>query len=186
MQMDDMQQCPNCGYMNDSSHAVCANCNTPLTAYGGQVTGEPFDDGKLAEQVARLEDRPAAVTAIVVFDTLFALLWPFAYVLGGFLNARTPNVEGPGNAITAAFSLLGPLLSMLVLLPFGIALLVLAWHTWNQRPIAWGLNVATLALFGLLCLRAFPGLKFWLFLPATVVLALFWLRSDTKAWYGMM
>ncbi len=183
--MDDTQQCPNCGHVNDIGLAVCESCNSPMTAYGGQVTGEAYEGGRLKGQVAKLEVRPAAVTAIVVFDVLFALFWPFAYVIGGFLGVHGANSEGT-NAMAAAVSWVPALFWAAVLVPSGIALLVLAWLAWSQRPIAWNVNLGVVILFGLLSLRAFPGPGFWIFLPVSIVLAALWLRSDTKAWYGMM
>jgi hypothetical protein len=173
--------CPNCGTKNEAGRSLCEQCNTPLTAYAGQLTGESYQ-GRLADQVARLEQRPLPVTGMTVFLLIYALFWPIASVIGAF-NARVKiNAEGT-NYLAASFSAIGPFLSALILLPIAGALCFLAWATWAQRPWAWNLCLAVVGLFGVLGLLKFSLLGFvWGFVA--VGLTVVWLRPDTRAWFG--
>jgi hypothetical protein len=183
----DTQQCPNCGHVNESGRAVCANCQLPLTAYSGQVSGD-FESsrGKLAQQVSRLNVRPPIVAVVALCDLLFALFWPLAYVVNDFANRPRLNGEMT-NYLGSAFGAIGPFLHAIVLVPIGLALIGLAWATWTERAWAWSVNAIGLAAFVLLSLRNFgvaPIMTIiWVVLAGGV--AFVWFRSETKAWFGM-
>lgn len=186
MLSDDAQQCPNCGLLNEEGRALCANCQTPLTAYAGQLRGEPESSGgRLAAQVAHLNTRPPIIAALALFDLLFALFWPLAFVVGAFAARQQVNAEGT-NYIFAAIGAVGPTLAALVLIPVALALCALAWATWTQRPSAWVGNGYALGAFVLLALRKFPNAPImtlvWIGLACG--LAYLWFRPETKSWFG--
>jgi hypothetical protein len=130
--------------------------------------------------------RPPVIGAMALFDLLFALFWPFAFVVGAFA-ARTHLNADQTNYLGTAFSAIGPILSAIVLIPIGLALLGLAWGTWTQRPWAWTANAAGLAAFALAALFKFfsaPIMAFvWIGLACGF--AYYWFRPETKSWFGM-
>ncbi len=182
----DTGQCPNCGHVNDVGRATCANCQLPLTAYAGQIPDFDSQQGKLAQQVAQLNVRPPIIQAMALFNLLFALLWPLAYVAYGFLARPHLNAEST-NYIGTAVSAVGPILAALVLIPIGLALFALAWATWTQRPWAWTANAAGLAAFALLALLKFATAPIMAFIWVGLAcgLAYYWFRPETKSWFGM-
>src|SRR5689334_10026602 len=107
--MAETRQCPNCGLENDLGRSVCANCQTPLTAYSGQLRGEAYQ-GKLAAQVAQLETRPPVVMAMVAAIVLFTLFWPLASLVTAFVHREATNAEGT-NYLASAFGAIGPILT---------------------------------------------------------------------------
>jgi hypothetical protein len=172
--------------LNEEGRALCANCQTPLTAYAGQLRDAPESSGgKLAAQVAHLNTRPPIIGAMALFDVLFALFWPLAFVVGAFAARQQVNGEGT-NYIFAAIGTVGPALAALVLIPAALALCALAWATWTQRPSAWIGNAYTLGAFALLALRKFPNAPIMslVWIGVAGVLAYVWFRPETKAWFG--
>lgn len=178
--MPDTIQCPNCGTPNDTSAALCKACMTPLTAYSGELKGESYQ-GKLVKQVAYLEVRPPAVIAVVVLDAVFALFWPLRMVFANFAARPTTNAEGT-NYVASAFGTIGPLLSAALLLPAAIALGIVAWAAWNQRPWAWRVNCGVLIVFALLNLRPSAAA---LFAVVAIIIGVYWMMPRTKGWYGL-
>lgn len=183
--MANTKQCPNCGLENDSGNAVCANCQTPLTAYAGQLRGEAYQ-GRLAAQVERLETRPPAVIAMVVFLIAFTLFWPLASVISAFLHREGLNAEGT-NYVASAFGAIGPILTAIFLIPVSVALGVLAWMTWTQRTWTWNADLVALIAFAVFACIRYPVYHFltflWVILAAA--LAFLWFRPATKAWFGL-
>lgn len=178
-------QCPNCAEPNDVANAVCSVCNTPLTAYAGELTGLGESSGKLREQVAKLDVRPPIVTAAAVLDVLFALFGPIASVFSGFATRPTTNAEGT-NYIGAAFGMVGPILKAIVLLPISAAIIVVAWAAFTQKPWGWYANLVIFGLLGVLSLFQF-GVNFLIGLVMLIVaigFAVVWMSLDTRAWYG--
>jgi hypothetical protein len=180
-------QCKFCGEVNEVGSALCANCKSPLTAYAGEIKGLSAEEkARMAARVARLKRHPPAVYALTVFNALFALFWPLAFTLGGFMARERVNSEGT-NYLAAAFGAIGPFLTALMLIPAGLALIYLAWATWSQRSWAWMANLGSLALFAFLALRQFSSAPllalFWLFVAGA--LTVIWLRPETKVWYGL-
>lgn len=184
MTISDTQKCPHCGTPNDSGNAFCENCNTPLTAYGGQIDGSYHSDqGRLAQQVALLGGHPPVVVAVVIFDILFALFWPVAFVIHQYTGAGQVNASG-SNYIFAALSMVGPVLFTFTLIPIALACLYLAWATWTQRPWAWLINTGVLAAATVVFVMNYPAMKAIVFLILVAGIALFWFRPATKSWFG--
>ena len=187
-EMDEIRsntrQCPHCGVVNDMSRALCSNCQSPLTAYGGQLNGVAYQ-GKLAAQASQAAVRPAVVTAMTLFDILYAVFWPIAYVIGAYMGRAQLNTEGT-NYVAAALGSLGPLFSALALLPIGAMLCFLAWSTWTQRTWAWTANAWTIGIFVLI---VFMKHQFSLFTFVCAglagALAYFWFLPRARAWFGL-
>jgi hypothetical protein len=164
---------------------MCENCNTPLTAYGGQVGQEENFKRRLATQVSALDVRPPAVIAMVVFYLLFTLFWPLRGVVSAFAARPHLNSEGT-NYIGAAFGTLGPIFACVTLLPIAVLLCGLAYFTWAQRPWTWmaglvGLGVAVVVTAlqnGLGALTILIGI-------VAVTIAVFWTQARTRAWFGL-
>lgn len=179
--------CPHCGTSNRGDRALCANCQSPLTAYGGQLKGHSeTESGRFARQAAGLYVRPPAVYAAVAFDALFAVFWPLAYVLGAFAARERVNAELT-NYLASAFGAIGPILSAIVLIPAALVILLVAWGAWSQQPWAWSANLGVIGVFALAALfkyGAHPAASIvWLIVAC--VLAAVWTRPATKSWYGM-
>lgn len=184
-QSNNTIQCKHCGDSNDIGNAICANCLTPLTAFGGQVGQANNFDGKLAAQVAALDERPPIVTVMTIFSVLFALTVPVWSVIKAWTARPHVNEEGT-NVIQAATGTLVPLFQTVILLPVAIALCIIAYFTWTQRPWAWTANVVILGLIVLIAVVLY-GLSlptfFWLIVAGVV--AFLWYRQPVKAWFAL-
>src|ERR1044071_6490365 len=102
----DTVQCKHCGTQNDIGRALCENCQSPLTAYAGQLRGESYR-GNLSAQVERLGVRPISVTLMVIFLSLITLGWPLRAIFTAFTSQATLNSEST-NYIASAFGAIGP------------------------------------------------------------------------------
>src|ERR1044071_9262972 len=105
-------QCKHCGTQNDISRALCENCQSPLTAYAGQLRGESYR-GNLSAQVDRLRVRPISVTLMVVFLIIIIVGWPLREIFSAFASRATLNSEST-NYIASAFGAIGPILVTMV------------------------------------------------------------------------
>lgn len=183
---DNARRCPHCGELNSADRAVCTNCQSPMTAYAGDITGEPGEHSqKHAEEIAFLTTRPPASVVMAAFDVFFAVFWPLAYVIGSFLTRPQMNSEGT-NYINAAVGTVQPILAAIFLLPMAGALCAVAWATWNQRTWAWMGNAVALGLFAVMAVPNFRSAPlsavFWLAVAGG--LAYLWFQKRTKDWYG--
>jgi hypothetical protein len=183
--MAETRQCPHCGLENDLGRSLCANCQTPLTAYAGQLQGAAYQ-GKLAAQVERLETRPPGVVAMVVFIVVIVVFWPLASVVTAFLHREAINAEGT-NYLASAFGALGPLLTALVMIPIACVLSWLAWATWTQQTWTWNANAGLLIGFAVFALsrHAVYQNMTYVWIALAVVLGFFWFQSATRAWFGL-
>lgn len=180
------QQCPHCGTPNEIGLARCANCQSPLTAYAGQITGlGESARGRLSEHVQQLDVRPPVIGAMTIFNILVALFWPLASVIGAFQARPVLKADGT-NYIGAAIGTIGPFFTAILCIPLALALLGIAWGTWTQQPWAWKANGAAVIGFLLFTLTPMTGapLKI-LWLAVAGALAYLWFAPRTKAWFGM-
>jgi hypothetical protein len=176
--------CPNCHAEVEEGLAVCSQCGAPLTAYGGQITGEVRPETRA--KAAKLAVRPPIVVVMAILDALVALLGPLglAWVR---ITGRTQVSEDATNYIAAALGAVGAFAVAIVLIPLGLFLLVLAWATWTQKPWAWMANVVLLILMVLLAVRVFaaePG-QALLRIGLCGAIAYFWFHPRTKEWFGL-
>lgn len=177
-------RCPHCDLPNEEGAAVCDACGTPLTFYGRQVTGEVSEATRA--KAARLAVRPTVVPYMVAFCALFAVLGPFWRLAARFAARTQVNQEGT-NYLGAAFGALGVTFAAALLIPLGVAILVVAWGILTQRTWSWtsGLLVLVIAVA-----TAFTGAFFGagilklLVIAAGIGLAIAWMRSETREWFG--
>jgi hypothetical protein len=183
--MPDNILCPHCGTDNEKGRSFCVNCQQPFTAYCAQLTGETYQ-GKLAEKAARLEGRPPVVAAMALFDLLFAVFGPLAFVVGGFLNRQQANSEGT-NYIGAAFGGIVVFLWALILIPLALALFGLAWATWTQRPWAWRANAAGLCAIAVFAMATFASRPIMTFIWVGLAcgFAYYWFKPEVKGWFAI-
>src|SRR5258707_484636 len=104
----DTIQCPHCGTSNDTGRALCVNCQSPLTAYSGQLRGEAYQ-GKLATQVDRLRVRPLSVNLMALFLAIVSIGWPLRAIVMAFGSRARLNAEST-NYLASAFGTLAPIL----------------------------------------------------------------------------
>src|SRR6266576_3454334 len=97
----DTIQCEHCGTQNDVGRALCVNCQTPLTAYAGQLRGETYE-GNLAGQVDRLQDRPLSVNLMAAALVAIAVAWPLRSIFNAFASRASLNSETT-NYLASAF-----------------------------------------------------------------------------------
>ncbi len=177
--------CQHCGTANDAGNAACVNCQRPFTAYAGQIGQVENYEGKLAGQVAALESRPVAVTALSALCLLFALAGPLWSVIAAWSGRTRVNADGT-NAIQAATGIVVPIFQSVLLLPAAIALCMIAYFAWTQRPWAWTAGAATLGIIALLAL-ILHGLTFvtffWIILAAGIAYG--WFQQPVKAWFAL-
>ena len=176
------RKCPHCGVVNDIDNAYCVNCNTPFTAYSGQLDGEAYN-GKLAQQAALLNTRPVAVTGMTLFILLFAIFWPIFGLIHAYASHQAVN-SGLTNYIGSAVSMVLPVLLTFVLIPCALALFYVAWATWSQASWAWLVDALILSVCAICCLLTLSSFKAIIFLILAAVLAGLWFRRETKAWFG--
>lgn len=176
-------RCKECGEDNDEGVAFCARCNTPFTAYGGQVTGM-VSEATLAK-AARLALRPPIIPFMAALDVLTAVFGPFAITLARSSARPVANAEGT-NYVGVAFGALGAVFTAALLIPLGLVLLVTAWATWTQRTWAWTANAALLALSLVAALLAFSAspAEALVRIALSGAVAYFWFKPETKEWYG--
>lgn len=181
----EQSQCKHCGTLNEAGRALCSNCQTPLTAYSGELRGEEYR-GKLAGQVDRLGGRPPAVTMVSIFLVLAAIGWPLRAVVAAFLKREHLSADGT-NYISSAFSAIGPIFISIVCVPIAAVLVWIAWSVYQQRPGSWQFGLGALiafAAYSLVQLGVSMGWSiFWL--AITAVLAVLWFHGSTRAWFGL-
>lgn len=177
-------RCPHCDNENPEGTACCLACDTPLTAYAGQGTGEV--SAATLERLRNLSRRPPIVPIVVALDTLIAVIGPFGVLLIKFLGRTTTNVEGT-NYVGAALGAVGVALMAMLMVPLGLFLIYLAWVTWTRASWAWLANAALLCGMAFLSLIGF--FTPWMFFRLTLLIlfaaaAWFWFQSDTREWFG--
>ena len=183
--MADTVQCKHCGEMNDTTTATCRNCHTPLTAYGGQVGQAENYVTRSDMQIEALDQRPPLVIAMTVFNVLFALAVPLWSTIAAWHGRPKVNEEGT-NAIQSAAGTIVPIVYTLTLLPVAVALCIVAYFTWTQRPWAWTANAIVLGGMGLLALvlHGFT-LPAFLWVGIIAAFAYFWFQSAVRAWFAL-
>lgn len=177
-------RCKVCDTPNEEGRARCQNCDAPLTAYAGQVTGDY--NPATAEKALQLSLRPPIVVVMAVLDGLTAIFGPFWLVAVKFLARPTAGEEGL-NYIGAALSAVGVTLLAIFLIPLGLFLLYLAWATWTQRPWAWSANAVLLLVSALLAVLAFASSPIAALtrIGLSASVAFFWFKPETKDWYAI-
>ena len=177
-------RCPHCDNENPEGEARCLQCDTPLTAYAGQSTGEV--SAATIERLRTLSRQPPIVPVVVFLDALIAVFGPLGALLIRFLGRTTTNTEGT-NYVGAAVGAVGVAFMAMLMIPLAIFLIYLAWLTWTRASWAWLANAA------LLCGMAFLGLigffTPWMFFRLSLFVlfgaaAWFWFKSDTREWFG--
>lgn len=178
----ETQQCKNCGMLNSIDWSLCSNCQSPLTAYSGQLRGQEFDTEHLNQKIKKLDQHPFAVKMMAGQNVFFAAFWPLASAVSGILSRAKVNSETT-NYLSAAFSAVGSFMNAIVMVPIALLLIWIAWGAWSQKPWAWGANLGVSLVFGLTCLVHFHLLNiFWLALLA--VTTSLWFSKDTRTWFG--
>ena len=181
----DTIQCPHCGTQNDTGRALCANCQSPLTAYAGQLRGETYE-GKLAGHVGLLKGRPISVSIMAGFLVFIAVAWPLRAIYSGFAVRPHLNSEGT-NYLASAFGAIGPLMISIACLPLAAVLVWIAWSAFTQQTRGWQFSLIALGSFAAYILIRAGEYRNWsiLWVGATAILAGFWFHKSTKSWYGM-
>jgi hypothetical protein len=177
-------RCKVCDTPNEEGRARCRNCDAPLTAYAGQVTGD--HNPETAAKALRLSLRPPVVSVMAILDALAAIFGPFWLVAAKFLARPGAGEEGL-NYIGAAIGAVGVTILALLMIPLGLFLLYLAWATWTQRPWAWGVNAVLLLVSALLALLAFASspIAALIRIGLSAAVAFFWFKPETKDWYAI-
>ena len=177
-------RCPHCDLDNPDDRALCMNCDSPLTAYAAQGTGEVSEATRA--KLARISSQPAIVPAVITLDVLLALFGPFAAVLGKFAARTVTNSEGT-NYAGAAFGAVGIAFTALLMVPLGLFLLYIAWITWARGSWAWQANSVVLCGTAILSLTGFLGFAMFVRIvlaAACAIAAYLWFQPDAREWYG--
>ena len=181
----DTIQCPHCGTANDTGRALCLNCQSPLTAYSGQLMGETYE-GKLAGQVDRLWVRPLSVNLMTVFLLIIAAGWPVRAIFTAFIKRAHLNADST-NYLASAFGAIGPILTTIICLPLAAILVWLAWAAFTRQVRSWHLSlvaVSAFAVFILFRLSEYRGwAALWLGLASALIIA--WIVPATRSWFGL-
>jgi len=181
----DSIQCPHCGTLNSTARSLCENCQSPLTAYSGQLTGETYE-GKLAGKVAQLNTRPVSVYLMVAFLTVVAIGWPLRNIVTAFAHRAQLNTENT-NYLANAFGSIAPIMITIVMLPLACVLFWVAWQCYTQSPQAWKLSLTAVVAFATFVAIRFHDFQAWtaFWLVIAGVLVFFWLRPATRGWFGL-
>ena len=178
-------RCPHCATDNEEGAAVCENCDTPLTAYGGQVTGAVSE--ATLRKLERLAVRPPVVPMAAALDVLLVVVGPLWTLVGRFAARPAVNAEGT-NYAGAAFGAVGVLFSAIVLVPVAVALAVVAWGVMAHRTWAWTAQAFLLLVVAVIGLTGWlvPSLFLRLLLSAgAAVVGYLWVKEDARQWYGV-
>ena len=181
--MADTLQCPNCGVENETDRTRCSNCQNPLTAYGGELTGETYI-GKLAEQADLVTERPHSVVALVALVVLYVLLGPLRTTYLTFAHRVVTNAEGT-NYVGASFGIIGPIMIAAFQIPYAIALLVAGGGAMAQKTWGWNAGIVVLALSSVSTIRGFMPFPGILYVAVIITVAVLWFSDRTKAWFGL-
>jgi hypothetical protein len=178
-------QCPYCSTVNDTKRSLCANCQSPLTAYSGQLRGETYQ-GKLAGQVECLQVRPLSVNLMAALLVTVAAGWPLRSIVAAFVNRAHLNVEAT-NYLASAFGAIGPIMVTILCLPLAAMLGWIAWSVLMQQPRAWKLSLVVISAFAVFILIRASEYRIWtvMWLGLAAGLAAVWLRRSTRAWFGI-
>jgi len=178
-------QCPHCGTRNDAGRSLCTNCQTPLTAYAGELRGESYE-GNLAGQVDKLKVRPFGVYVMTAFLSIVALGWPLRTIIMAFANRAHLNADST-NYLASAFSAIGPILTTIICLPLIAAIAWLGWLNFMQQPRGWQFSLGATGIFAVFILTRLGEYHAWAFLwlCVAVATAIIWLHSSTKSWFGI-
>ncbi len=181
----DTQQCEHCGARNDAGRALCANCQTPLTAYSGELRGERYQ-GRLADQVERLNVRPLSVSLMAAFLVVIAVGWPLRAIVYAFGHRATLNGDG-SNYLASAFGAIAPIMVTAVLLPVAASLLWIAWAAFTQHVRGWQLSLVALGAFAVYILIKVGEYRLWTLLweVTAATLTILWFHRSAKSWFGM-
>jgi hypothetical protein len=181
----DTLQCDHCGTVNDAGRSLCSNCQSPLTAYAGELRGENYQ-GKLAGQVESLHGRPVVVNLMVGFLAFVAIGWPLRAIVVALMRREPLNAEST-NYIASAFGAIAPIVTGLICLPIAAVLLWIAWAALTQQTRAWQLCLAAVGLFAAFVAFHYGEYRGWtaVWIVLSAIVAGLWMRGSTRAWYGM-
>jgi hypothetical protein len=178
-------RCPHCAIENDDGIAVCLNCNTPLTAYGGQLMGAVSEE--TLRKAAKLAVRPPVIPMAAALTVALAVLGPLWALAGRFVARPAVNAEGT-NYLGAAFGAVGVVFAAMVLIPIAVALGVVAWGVMTQRTWAWTGQAIVLLIIGVIGFTGWlvPSVFLRILLStAAVIVGVMWMQRDTREWYGV-
>lgn len=181
----DTIQCKYCGTSNEAGNAMCVNCQSPLTAYGGQITGVNYQ-GKLAAQAELLQRRPVAVVIVTTMLAFIAIGGPLRYIAAMVWAyvSRTHSEEG---YLSSAFGVLGPIAAAVLCLPIACVIFWVAYEAVHQQPRAWRFGCGILFCYvGYLAIHFREGIMWnllWL-VPVLISCGL-WMAPKTRAWFGL-
>jgi hypothetical protein len=178
-------RCPHCAHENPDGLAVCLNCNTPLTAYSGQLMGAVSEETRY--KAAKLAVRPPVIPMAAALTLALAALGPAWALASRFFSRPAVNAEGT-NYVGAAFGAVGVAFAAMVLVPLALVLVFVAWGVMIQRTWAW--TAQAVVLLGILVIGftgwLIPSLFLRILLSvAAVIVGVMWMKQDAREWYGV-
>ena len=180
-------KCPNCGNLNSSEENYCLNCGTSILnlrtpsyapvapqqnqafqSYGFNVP----DNFNAAQYENRLGGKVfiwyRVFCGVVALSSLF---WAVLGLIAIFGSSSQPTVKEQHDSFNGG--LMFVVLGLLFFVPYIVALIL------PRKPFHWVLGIILIA-FNLIPL----GFSSCILLPSAIALLIFWLKPETKTYFG--
>ena len=135
-----------------------------------QPPREPLEEWQ--EVGRKAVPRPGVVNWFVVFCSLMTFLSALLILMGGFMAFAMPNMPNAGEADRAMMPIVGGAYAVGGLF---VSVLYLIGIFAPKRPWGWVYGIVLICLSMTSCCT----------LPAAIPLLIFWIRPETKWYYGM-
>jgi hypothetical protein len=172
-------RCPNCNSVNQLSAAKCQKCempfsNLPSTAYVSVPVEQTFEAqafGFTPPPVAISPDNETGRKTFFwyrVYCGALAALYVLVAAFGIFLAVAAPQTREYSSQETMIMGYLYAILGAVFFVVFAVALFL------PRKPYNWIVGIVMMAL----------GMTSCCFLPFLVPLLIYWVKPETKAYFG--
>lgn len=173
-------RCPNCNSINQLSAVQCHQCEMPFgylpqTAYVSVPTEQTFEAQALGFSPPPLWMPPAdnetgrkTFLWYRVYCGFLAVLYLFLTALGIFLAVYTPTTREYNADETLIMGIIYAIMGGVFFIAFGVALFL------PRKPYNWIVGIVMMAI----------GMTSCCFLPFLIPLLIYWIKPETKAYFG--
>ena len=172
-------RCPNCNSINQLSAVQCHQCQMPFgylpqTAYVSVPTDQTFEARTLGfnpPPLAIPQDNETGRKAFLwyrVYCGILAALYLLVTVLGVFMSIYAPKTHNSTSEENMILGVVYAIMGVVFFIIYAVALFL------PRKPYNWIVGIVTMAL----------GMTGCCFLPFLIPLMIYWLKPETKAYFG--
>lgn len=172
-------RCPNCNSINQLSAAQCQKCempfgNLPSTAYVSVPVEQTFEAqafGFTPPPMSVPQDNETGRKAFLwyrVYCGAMAVLYVLVAVLGVFLASYAPRTREYSPEETMIMGIIYAVLGVIFFIIFAVAFFL------PRKPYNWIVGIVMMAL----------GMTSCCFMPFLIPLLIYWVKPETKAYFG--